>query len=135
MVCCPRPNCCYVTNWGGDPPREGESQAVSSGSPIRVDARGIANQGTVSVLEPREGKWQQVKTIRVGLHPSGMIVSSTGQFVFVANANSDTVSVIRTDTGGNDFLPSRRPASFRQWLQRLGPESVGGDALCRQWHQ
>ena len=44
--------------------------------PSRIDPKtGIANHGTVSVLAPVDGKWQQVKTIRVGLHPSGMVAS------------------------------------------------------------
>src|SRR5262245_2223117 len=91
-VCCPRADRCYVSNWGGDPPKEGDPQAASSSTPASVDERGIADHGTVSVLKPEGGKWRQVKTIRVGLHPSGMIASSGGRFIYVANANSDTVS-------------------------------------------
>jgi YVTN family beta-propeller protein len=98
-IVCPRPDLCYVTNWGGDRPKAGQAQAPSSGTPTQVDARGIANQGTVSVLQSVGGKWQQVKTIAVGLHPAGMGVSHDGRHVYVANANSDTVSVIRTDLG------------------------------------
>ena len=97
-VCCPRPDRCYVTNWGGDPPKDGDLQADSSGTPAEVDARGIASRGTVSVLGLVGGEWRQVKTIPVGLHPSGMIASRDGSLLYVANANSDTVSVIRTDT-------------------------------------
>ena len=97
-VCCPRPDRCYVTNWGGDPPNEGDLQASTSDTPARVDPRGIASRGTVSVLGLVDGAWRQVKTIRVGLHPGGMIASRDGALLYVANANSDTVSVIRTDT-------------------------------------
>lgn len=87
----------YVSNWGGDPPKEGDPTGTTSGTPIRVDPRtGVANHGTVSVLRRRDGKWQQTKTIAVGLHPSGMALSSAGTFLYVANANSDTVSVIDT---------------------------------------
>ncbi len=109
-ICCPRPDLCYVTNWGGDRPRAGEPQAKSSGTPTRVDGRGIADQGTVSVLQPVDGKWQQTKTISVGLHPAGMAIGPDGRFVFVANANSDTVSVIRTDLGQVVETISCRPA-------------------------
>jgi YVTN family beta-propeller protein len=88
---------CYVSNWGGDPPDKGGSQAISSGTPVRTDARtGIADQGTVSVLERRPGRWRQVMTIRVGLHPSGLALGPRGRRLYVANANSDTVSVIDT---------------------------------------
>ncbi|HXG12620.1 MAG TPA: alkaline phosphatase family protein [Gemmataceae bacterium] len=96
MVCPVPPGRVYVSNWGGDPPKEGDLTAPSSGTPVRVDSRGIANHGSVSVLERIDGQWKQVRTIRVGLHPSGMTVSPGRRFVYVANANSDTVSVIDT---------------------------------------
>src|SRR5205823_8612934 len=89
-LCFPQPDRCYVSNWGGDAPKEGERQAKSSGTSIRVDSRGITSQGTASVLREKDGRWQQVKTITVGLHPSGLVASRDGRFVYVANANSDT---------------------------------------------
>jgi YVTN family beta-propeller protein len=97
-ICCRGPERCYVSNWGGDPPDLGAPQAKSSGTAIRIDPKtGVANHGTVSVLGPVGGKWRQLKTIRVGLHPSGMTLSPKGRFLYVANANSDNVSVINTD--------------------------------------
>jgi YVTN family beta-propeller protein len=102
-LCCPRPDRCYVSNWGGDPPREGEPQAKSAGTPVRVDRRTrVADHGTVSVLERVHGTWRQRRTIAVGLHPSGMVADKDGRFVYVANANSDTVSVI--DTHGEEVV-------------------------------
>ncbi len=96
-VCRVGPDRCYVSNWGGDPPARGDPQANSSDTLVRIDPRtGIANQGSVSVLRAVPGRWLQQKTIRVGLLPSGLIASAKGQFVYVANANSDTVSVIDT---------------------------------------
>src|SRR5207244_1139939 len=75
MVCCPTLDRCYVTNWGGAPPEKDSPQAYSPGTPIRVDSRtGIANDGTVAVLEEANGQWRMVQTIRVGLHPSGMVL-------------------------------------------------------------
>jgi YVTN family beta-propeller protein len=100
MVCAPRPDRLYVSNWGGDLPQAGDPQGKTSGTPVQVDPRtGVANQGTLSVLAPVPGKWQQIKTIPVGLHPSGLIASATGKFLYVANANSDSVSVL--DTGSD----------------------------------
>jgi YVTN family beta-propeller protein len=94
-VCCPRPDRCYVSNWGGDRPGKDDPQAPSSGTPVRVDARTrVADHGTVSLLEPAAGGWRLRKTLRVGLHPCGMVAGQDGRFVYVANANSDTVSVI-----------------------------------------
>src|SRR5262249_22333513 len=88
----------YVSNWGGDPPGEGDPQGTSSGTPVRIDPRtGVASHGSISVLI-NDGGWKQIRTIRVGLHPSGMAVSARASRVYVANANSDTVSVIDTKT-------------------------------------
>src|SRR5262249_22174976 len=85
----------YVSNWGGDPPKKGEPQADSSGTKVRTDPKtGVANHGTVSVLQPMDGNWKQTKTIEVGLHPSGIVANSSGKFLYVANANSDSFSVI-----------------------------------------
>ena len=52
--------------------------------------------GTVSVVDLTEGK--EVRTIQVGLHPAGVAIS--GSNLYVANAYSDSLSVIdlRTDT-------------------------------------
>ncbi len=96
-VCPVRPDRVYVTNWGGDAPKDDDPKGISSGTPVRIDpVTGVANHGSVSVLT-RDGKsWKQTKTITVGLHPSGLIASLTGKFVYVANATSDTVSVIDT---------------------------------------
>jgi YVTN family beta-propeller protein len=97
MVAVARPDRCYVTNWGGEAPTAGQSQALSSGTPTRTDPRtGIASTGTVSVLRDEEGHWRQVKTIPVGLHPAGMVLGNKRRLLYVANANSDTVSVIDT---------------------------------------
>jgi YVTN family beta-propeller protein len=86
----------HVSNWGGDLPKAGETTAPSAGTPTHVDERGVADRGTVSVLAKKDGTWAVTKSIRVGLHPSGMTATKDGIYLFVANANSDTVSVIRT---------------------------------------
>jgi YVTN family beta-propeller protein len=96
-VVSPTADRCFVSNWGGDPPRPGDPKGVSSDSPVRVDPRtGVANQGTVSIVGRVQGRWQQLRTLVVGQHPSGMVLSPNGKLLYVANANSDTVSVIDT---------------------------------------
>ena len=97
-VVCAGEDRCYVSNWGGDPPKAGDPQAKSSGTPLRIDPRtGVANHGSVSVLEQVKGQWRQVRTIPVGLHPCALLASRGGRLLYVANANSDTVSVLEND--------------------------------------
>ncbi len=89
----------YVSNWGGDHPTKDDPTSKSSGTPTKIDPRtSVANHGSVSVVEKVGGEWKQTKTITVGGHPSGITASAKGKFVYVANANSDTVSVIDTAT-------------------------------------
>ena len=88
----------YVSNWGGDRPN-GHTPFTTSGSPVNVDpVTTVAISGSVSVLEKFAGTWKVKKSITVGLHPCGMALSSDGNFAYVANANSDTVSVIDTNS-------------------------------------
>ncbi len=87
----------YVTNWGGRLPVAGDQTALSSGTPVVVDPRtGIASSGTVSVIDLASQK--VVKEIEVRLHPCGMVMNPDGSRLFVANANSDLISVIDTKT-------------------------------------
>jgi len=87
----------YVSNWGGRRPAAGDTTGPSSGSEVVVDPdSGIASSGTVSVIDVASR--EVVGEIDVGLHPSGMALSPDGSRLFVANANSDTVSVIDTST-------------------------------------
>ncbi len=87
----------YVSNWGGDPPSDGTPSAKSAGTPTRIDSKtGAASHGSVSVIDLEAGR--QTKTIEVGLHPSGLAFSPDRRRLFVANANSDSISVIDTAT-------------------------------------
>jgi YVTN family beta-propeller protein len=83
----------YISNWGGRLPQAGD--ATDGSNPVVVDpATGIANNGTISVYDTIANR--VVKNIEVGLHPSGMAMSPDGSRLFVANANSDSISVIET---------------------------------------
>ncbi len=87
----------YVSNWGGRIPHRGESVYTTSGSQVLVDPRtGIASNGTVSVVDLETNR--RIRDIKVGLHPSGMVLSPDCKRLFVACANSDVVSVINTNT-------------------------------------
>jgi YVTN family beta-propeller protein len=88
----------YVSNWGGDRPDDPKA-ITTSGTPVRTDPRtSVANHGSVSVVEKVGGTWKSTKSIPVGGHPCGLTASKDGSLLYVANANSDTVSVIPTGT-------------------------------------
>ncbi|HSV15568.1 MAG TPA: bifunctional YncE family protein/alkaline phosphatase family protein, partial [Tepidisphaeraceae bacterium] len=84
----------YVSNWGGRRAGAGDKTGISAGTPVVVDDRGIACSGSVSVVDLRSRK--QVNEIPTGLHPSAVLLDREGKTLYVANANSDTISVIDT---------------------------------------
>lgn len=86
----------YVSNWGGRRPVDGDKTGPTADSQAVVDPEtGIASTGTVSVIDLASAT--VTTEIEVGLHPSGMALSPDEAFLYVANANSDTVSVIDTE--------------------------------------
>ncbi len=88
----------YVSNWGGrQPDAASVTGPAGRGTKVRVDpARYIASEGSVTVIEPDSGASRE---IMVGKHASALALSPNGKFLAVANAASDTISVIdsRTD--------------------------------------
>jgi YVTN family beta-propeller protein len=84
----------WVSNWGGRRPKEGERTAPSAGTEVPVDERGIANTGTVSLLDIAEGN--EVAQVNVGLHASDLVLSPDEKMLYVANANDDSVSLVDT---------------------------------------
>jgi len=87
----------YVTNWAGSVPEVGDVNVagVPWGS-AKVDPKtGATREGSVSVFE--SGSGVLLKTITVGLHPNDILNSPDGKFVYVANSNSDLISVINTE--------------------------------------
>ena len=86
----------YVSNEGGRPAASDDFTNYSDGTPIVVDRKdAFSITGTVSVVDLEAGK--EVKTVKVGLHPAGMTIS--GSDLYVANAYSDSLSVIDLNTG------------------------------------
>ena len=86
----------YVTNWaGGVPDKDDEYVAGVPWGSAKIDPEtGATREGTVSIFNPENGSL--IKELIVGLHPNDIISSPDEKFVYVANANSDAVSVIDT---------------------------------------
>jgi YVTN family beta-propeller protein len=92
VVLSPDESTAYVTNFGGRPPATGQPSADSAGTAVAVDRRGIPLSGTVSRVDLRQRK--TIGDLDVGLHPCQVVASPDGNRLFVANANSDSISVI-----------------------------------------
>jgi len=88
----------YVSNWGGRRPEATSlTGPAGQGTLVRVDpVRHIASEGSVSVVDLKQNR--VLKEILTGLHASGLAVSPDARHVVVANAGSDTLSVIDTRT-------------------------------------
>jgi YVTN family beta-propeller protein len=88
-------NTAYISNEGGRPAKKADFQVYSAGAPIVADTvNGHAVTGTISVVDLASMK--EVKTISVGLHPTGMAFYNGS--LLVCNTYSDTISVIDTAT-------------------------------------
>ncbi|HZC27747.1 MAG TPA: phosphoesterase, partial [Actinopolymorphaceae bacterium] len=86
----------YVSNEGGRQAQAGDTTMGSYGTQVPANRYlGTSTTGTVSVINPADPS-AAVGSIAVGLHPTAMYAS--GNALFVANTNSDTVSVIDTAT-------------------------------------
>ncbi len=89
----------FITNWGGPMPTDTagqETAGVPYGSAYIDPKTGATITGSVQVIDEATG--DVIKEIPVGLHPNAIIASKDGHFLYVANANSDNVSVISVST-------------------------------------
>ena len=86
----------FVSNQGGRRPGKDDVKAVSGkGGSVRVDpVRYIASEGSVSIVDLASGLVRA--ELLTGLHATALAVSPNHRYVVVANAGSDTLSVIDT---------------------------------------
>jgi len=88
----------YVSNWAGRVPLPGDPIApaghTAKADPVVIDARGIAASGTLTKIDLTT--LQAVAQIPVELHPVALAWDEPRQRLFVANGNSDSVSVVDT---------------------------------------
>jgi YVTN family beta-propeller protein len=88
-------NKAFVSNWAGPVPdsTDGLETAGIPWGKAYVDPKtGAMSQGSVSIFHTQTGVVS--KEIRVGLHPNAVISSADKKFIYVANGNSDYISVI-----------------------------------------
>ena len=89
----------YVSNWGGRrPDANSVTGPAGRGTRVRVDARSIASEGSVSVIDLNSELRTPGFELLTGLHASALALSPNGRWLVVANAGSDNLSVIDTRT-------------------------------------
>ena len=123
-------NIAYISNEGGREAKQSDFQIYSAGAPIVANpVNGSVITGTVSVVNLNT--MQVVDTISegIGLHPTGMAMF--GEALLVANAYSDTLSVIDTATNRvmrtiDLGLPVRVPGQWHS-AYGAGPNSIAVD--------
>jgi YVTN family beta-propeller protein len=117
----------YVSNEGGRQARPGDTTINSYGTPVPADAYlGTSTTGTVSVIDTARPS-AAVRSVAVGLHPTALYVQ--GRALFVANTNSDTVSVV--DTGRDAVVQT---IATRPWPSSKVGYEPDGIALTGDGH-
>ena len=126
----------YVSNWGGRRPDAGSATGPAGrGTLVRVDARSIASEGSVSVIDlalptapltpPRE--------IIIGPHACALALSPNGRFLVAASAGSDMLSVIdtRNDEVIETFTARQNPGDpFGAQPDALAFDAAGKILYC-----
>jgi DNA-binding beta-propeller fold protein YncE len=88
----------YVSNWGGRLPDANSLVGpIGRNGTVRVDERSVASEGSVSVLNLNDNNSSGVE-IMTGRHACALALSPNKNFLAVANAGDDTISVIDTRT-------------------------------------
>jgi YVTN family beta-propeller protein len=128
VVISPDGTTAYVSNEAGRIATAKDFQQYSNGTPVVAEyPTGSTSTGTVSVVNL--STFTVTGKISVGLHPTGM--AFYGQYLLVANAYSDSISVIDTTTNKvaqtiNLGLPVKVPG---ETVAGAGPNSIAVDAV------
>ena len=114
----------YVSNWGGRFPRRGDPTATTgnelNADHVVVDARGIAASGTVARVDLKTNEVTHV--IEVGLHPTALALDEERQRLYVANSNSDSVTVV--DARTNAVVETIAIQPFDRKVAGAAPEAL-----------
>ncbi len=90
-------NKAYVSNWAGRrPDPNSRTGPAGEGSHVRVDARGIASEGSVTMIDLGADAGTGSGELLTGLHACALALSPDKKFLVAANAGSDSLSVIDT---------------------------------------
>ncbi|MBI4976161.1 MAG: beta-propeller fold lactonase family protein [Spirochaetes bacterium] len=88
-------NTAWVSDWGGRRPSSNDlTGPIGRGTSAKVDARYIASEGAVTVVDLATGSSKDIVT---GLHTCAIAVSPDERYVIAANAGQDNISVIEVE--------------------------------------
>ena len=114
----------YVSILGGPKPNPRQRAARQCCDPraeaVRIDGRGIAEPGSVSQIDLTKG--EVVRDIAVARHPTALAWDERGGRLYVADGNSDSVTVIDTET--NAVSGHIAIAPFREHNIGLAPTAL-----------
>src|ERR1019366_5530736 len=84
----------YITNWAGSlvTDTSKENAGTPWGSAYTNPVTGATKQGSLSIINITSGK--SVNELQLGLHPNAIIKSANDQLLYIANGNSDYISVV-----------------------------------------
>ena len=118
----------YVSNWAGRRPAAASRTGLAGrGTVVRTDERGVASEGSVSVIDLEAGR--TIGEIMTGLHSCALQLTADGRYLCVANANSDTISVIAT---AQDQVVETIPVRWQaQDLFGASPNALAIDSRSR----
>jgi len=96
----------YVSNWGGRrPDTNSPTGPAGRGMLVRVDARSIANEGSLTVIDlTREPAAGASHEIVLGPHACAETLSPNGRYLVVATAGNDMLNVL--DTRSDEIVES-----------------------------
>jgi YVTN family beta-propeller protein len=117
----------YVSDEGGRQAKPGDTTMDSYGTAVPANGYlGTSTTGAVSVIDPANPS-APVGSIAVGLHPTAMYARANA--LFVANTNSDTVSVINTTTNQVEQTIETKP-----WPESSVGYEPDGIAMTKDGH-
>ena len=117
----------YVSDEGGRQAKPGDTTMDSYGTAVPANGYlGTSATGAVSVIDPANPS-APVGSIAVGLHPTAM--HAVGNALFVANTNSDTVSVINTTANQVEQTTETKP-----WPESSVGYQPDGIAMTKDGH-
>jgi YVTN family beta-propeller protein len=114
----------YVSNWGGRSAHPADLTAPTgygaNADRVIVDEKGIASTGSVTRVDLRSMK--ATHEITVGLHPVSVVWDESRNRVYVANNNTDSVSVI--DTAKDQVIQTIPILPFGHSIRGIAPTAL-----------